>query len=125
MSQKDAGQQQHAAIGFFDGERLELSWRYAYPPEYVPLLMEYLGAKPGMDILDVGCGSGFLSRLLLRTLEGVSVVGLDNDVKMLELANEMAKRENLPDQIEFQLGDAYQLPFPDETFDFVTSQTLL
>jgi ubiquinone/menaquinone biosynthesis C-methylase UbiE len=111
--------------GFFEGERLELTWRYAYRPEFVPLLMDYLGARPGMRILDVGCGTGFLARLLAQTLNAVQVVGLDADEKMLDLAHQMLEGERLTGQVELRQGDAYQLPFPDETFDLVTSQTLL
>ena len=111
--------------GFFEGERLELTWRYAYRSEFVPLLMDYLGARPGMRILDVGCGTGFLARLLAQTLDDVQVVGLDADEKMLDLARQMLAREGLAGRVELRQGDAYQLPFPDETFDLVTSQTLL
>lgn len=111
--------------GFFEGEHLELIWRYAYQPEFVPRLMEYLGARPGMRILEVGCGTGFLARLLARTLEDVQMVGLDADAKMLDLAHRMLEREGLAGQVGLHQGDAYQLPFPDETFDLVTSQTLL
>ena len=109
----------------FEGERLELTWRYAYRPEFVPLLMGYLGAQDGMSILDAGCGSGFLSRLLARTLSDVRVIGLDADEKMLALAGQMLAREGLNDRVTLREGDAYHLPFADETFDLVTSHTLL
>ena len=111
--------------GYFEGERLELIWRFAYPREYIPLLMDYLGARPGMRILESGCGSGFLSRLLARTLADVRVVGVDADEKMLDLGGEMLAREKLAGRVELRHGNAYQLPFPDETFDLVTSHTLL
>lgn len=104
---------------------MELTWRYAYQPEFVPLLMDYLGVRPGMRILDVGCGSGFLSRTLARTLDDVQVVGLDVDEKLLDLAHQMLGREGLIDRVELRQGNAYQIPYPDETFDLVTSQTLL
>ena len=114
-----------SAIGFFEGEKMERDWRYAYRPEFVPLLMDYLGARPGMRILDVGCGSGFLSRLLVRTLDDVEVVGLEADEKMLDLGRRALEAEKLTDRVELLEGDAYHHPFPDETFDLVTSQTLL
>jgi ubiquinone/menaquinone biosynthesis C-methylase UbiE len=111
--------------GFFEGDRLELNWRYVYRPEFIPLLMDYLGARPGMRILDVGCGSGFLSRLLARTLEDVHVVGLEADEKLLDLAHQMVEREGLTGQVELHQGDAYHLPFSDDSFDLVTSHTVL
>jgi ubiquinone/menaquinone biosynthesis C-methylase UbiE len=87
--------------------------------------MDYLGARPGIRALDVGCGTGFLARLLARTLGDVQAVGLEADEKMLDLARHMLEREKLPHQVKVWQGDAYQLPFPDQTFDLVTSHTVL
>ena len=111
--------------GYFKGEHLELTWRYAYRPEFVPLLLDYLGAENGMSILDVGCGSGFLSRLLAKSLSEVRVIGLEADEEMLSLAEQLLEIDGVENQISLQKGDAYDLPFPDETFDLVTSQTFL
>lgn len=125
MTRNTQSQPPTPVTGYWEAESLELGWRHTYRPEFVPLLMDYLGAGPGMRILDVGCGTGFLARLLARTLDDVQVVGLDADEKMLDLARHMLEREGLTDRVELQQGDAYQLPFSDETFDLVTSQTLL
>ena len=114
-----------ARAGYFQGERMELGLRYAYRPEFVPLLMTYLGAKPGMSMLEVGCGSGFLARLLARTLPGVRVLGLDSDASLLDIAGQMQARDGLTDQIVWGQGDAFRLPFPDDHFDLVTSHRLL
>jgi len=111
--------------GFFQGDNLELNWRYAYRPEFIPLLMDYLGARPGMCILDVGCGAGFLARLLVQALDDVHVVGLDADRELLKLAYQMLEREALTPQIELRCGNAYHIPYPDESFDLVASHTLL
>ena len=125
MTQPSDSKDQTNITGFFDEESLELSWRYAYRPEFIPLLLDYLGARAGMNILDVGCGSGFLSRLLARPLDNVTVVGIDPDGQLLDAAQDLLGREALPTEIQLGQGDAYRLPFPDETFDLVTSQTLL
>ncbi len=124
-TKEKSGRSETPVTGFFEGERLELTWRYAYRPEFVPLLMEYLGAQAGMRILEVGCGTGFLARLLARTLEDVQVTGVEVDGQMLDLACQMLAREGLADRVALRQGDAYRLPFPDETFDLVTSHTLL
>ena len=125
MTQPSASKNQTNVTGFFEGERLELSWRYAYRPEFIPLLLDYLGARAGMNILDVGYGSGFLSRLLARHLDNVSIVGIDPDGHLLDAAQDLLEREALPTEIQLGQSDAYRLPFPGETFDLVTSQTLL
>ena len=111
--------------GYFDAEQSERGWRYAYRPEFIPLLVDYVGARPGMRILDVGCGTGSFARLLARSVDDVRVVGVDPDEKMLDLGRQMLEREQLNGRIELTKGDAYEQPFPDETFDLVTSHKLL
>ena len=115
---------QPPASSYFEGERMELVWRYAYRPEFLPLLMDYLGVQPGMRILDMGCGAGFLSRLLAQTVEGIQVVGLDTDESSLNLGRQILESSGLSN-VKLRWGNTYQIPFPDETFDLVTSQTLL
>ena len=110
---------------YFEGDWMELSSRYAYRPEYLPLLVDYLGVAPGMRVLEVGCGTGFLARLLARTLDGLQIIGLDADDHLLDLARPLIARDLVSLQVELCEGDAYHLPFSDETFDLVTSQTLL
>ncbi len=66
-------------------------------------------------VLDVGCGTGELSRVLATECPG-EVVGCDADVKLLERA-----REHVP----VVAGDALRLPFPDDAFDLVVCQALL
>ncbi len=118
-------QPQPSATSLFESETLELSWRYAYRPEFVPLLVDYLGARPKMKVLEVGCGTGYLARLLARSLDDVHIVGLDPDRQLLNAARQLLEREGHTHSVKFWQGDAYRLPFLDETFDMVTSQTLL
>ena len=124
MTHGQQTQPREPVTDFFEGERQELTWRYAYRPEFVPLLMAYMGAQPGMHILEVGCGTGFLSRLLAQTLTDVRIVGLDPGEKALNLGRQLLERHHLTN-VELQYGAAYPIPFPDNTFDLVTSQTLL
>ena len=116
---------QSVRTGYFKGASQEMELRYAYRPEFVPLLIQYLGVKPGMHILEAGCGSGFLSRLIVRTVADVKLVALDTDGEMLSVARRLQEQEGLHGHIQLGYGDAFHLPFPDDCFDHVTSQRLL
>ena len=68
-------------------------------------------------ILDAGCGSGRYSCALAK-LGAQRVVGLDYGVDGLEKARELAGQYNISN-IEFKHGSVLEMPFSDETFDFV------
>jgi len=82
-------------------EGIRPGWR-----EEVEILRATVEALEPAHTLDVGCGTGFLT----RSLRG-RVVGLDASATMLDLA-----RRQAPEAI-FVLGNALSLPFPDRSFD--------
>ncbi|MFN0299524.1 MAG: class I SAM-dependent methyltransferase [Burkholderiales bacterium] len=75
-------------------------------------LLDAIGAKPGMRMLDVACGPGRLSGAAAK--RGCIVTGLDYAEPMVNYA-----KEAFPD-ITFRVGDAEALPFEAEQFDLVT-----
>lgn len=75
--------------------------------------------KPRSEVLDVACGTGDLSGELAQA--GVArVVGVDFSAPMLEIAKAKAGRLKDPSSVEYRLGDAMSLDFPDASFDVVT-----
>jgi len=74
--------------------------------------------RPGMRILDVGCGTGHTTMALAAG--GAEVTGLDLTEEMLAVAREAAAGRDLT--VRFELGWAEELPFPDASFDAVTSR---
>jgi malonyl-CoA O-methyltransferase len=79
-------------------------------------LMRGLPAKRApASILDVGCGTGYLTGVLKDRFARAHVAGLDFSASMLEIARN--KRQG----IEWILGDSQRLPFADGGFDWVVS----
>lgn len=73
-----------------------------------------------LKVLDVGCGAGFFSILLAK--EGHEVFGIDLTPEMIENAIQLAEEENA--DCCFQVMDAENPMFADETFDVVISRNL-
>lgn len=73
--------------------------------------------KPGMKVLDIGCGTGNFSAKLARM--GCRVTGIDISDEMLNIAR--LKNKELGLDIEFHNMDVYNLKFKAETFDAVFS----
>jgi ubiquinone/menaquinone biosynthesis C-methylase UbiE len=69
-------------------------------------------------ILEVGCGTGGNSCYLANKY-GCQIVGIDIASHMVEQAKERAKTQQLTDLVSFQVGDAYNIEFSDNTFDVV------
>ncbi len=73
----------------------------------------------GQQILDVGCGGGFLSNELAR--QGYAVTGVDLSPESLRVA----KRYDTSGTVRYDVADAYELPYPDRSFDVVTAMDFL
>ncbi len=85
-------------------------------------IVEAAHVSPGMNILDVACGSGEPAISLATLLEGNGdVMGVDISPEPLKIAEERAAQRGLHN-VKFQSADAHNLPFPDNRFDRVTSR---
>ncbi len=78
--------------------------------------------RPGMAVLDVGCGTGVITRgIALAVAPGGRAVGLDVNAEMIESARRGRARGP---GLAFEIGDAYALPFT-AAFDIVTAARVL
>ena len=80
--------------------------------------LEHIPATPAGRILDAGCGSASMARLLARTRPDVAVIGLDIRDAYLDYARRKASEEALAN-VELVRGSLLDLPFPDGHFDVV------
>jgi len=71
---------------------------------------------PGARVLEIAPGPGYLAVELVR-LTGCRLVGVDISHTFVRIAGENARKEGL--RIDFEQGDAADLPFPAEQFDFI------
>lgn len=95
-----------------EGETLEQAQR-----NKLRLLAAKLGLKPGMKVLDIGCGWGDLA-LYLAALEDVQVLGVTLSKEQQALATERAQKAGLADRVKFELRDYRDVT---EKFDRIVS----
>ena len=81
------------------------------------LVIERSGLEPGMDVLDVACGTGNATIPAARA--GARVTGLDFSPELLEIARERGSDAMV--EVEWVEGDAQDLSFEDASFDRVIS----
>lgn len=91
--------------------------------ESIRILAEFTGIDKSKKVLDVGCGDGEIACYLAKNY-GCKVVGVDINESIIRKARKKVREESLENLIELKVGSAYNLPFPDKTFDmFYTMYT--
>jgi ubiquinone/menaquinone biosynthesis C-methylase UbiE len=79
--------------------------------------------RPGLDLLDVGCGPGTITVDLAARVAPGRVVGLDVSADPLAEARALAERSGVA--VRFEVGDVYALSAPDGSFDVVHAHQVL
>ena len=82
------------------------------------VMISKLPVGPGARVLDLGCGIG-KPTVALAKATGASVVGISINQNQVDLGTERAAEEGLADRVTFQVADAHDLPFEDNSFDAV------
>ncbi|MEX0960027.1 MAG: methyltransferase domain-containing protein [Burkholderiales bacterium] len=102
------------AIAFMSRRRLTLDGAY-----FRPFL------RPGMSVLDCGCGPGTITCDIAREIAPGRAIGVDASAAQVELAGDRAKSQGVGNAA-FRQADVYALPFfADDTFDAVFCNALL
>lgn len=83
--------------------------------------LPYLG--PGVRVLDCGCGPGSITLGIAARVGRAETIGVDMDPGQIATATKLAAERGIPN-VSFRQASAYELPFPDASFDAVFSHAL-
>jgi SAM-dependent methyltransferase len=72
--------------------------------------------QPGLSLLDVGCGEGWITRDLARLVAPGRVIGIDTSADVIERARAGG---DIPDNLAFETADLFDLRYPAGSFDVV------
>ena len=101
------------SIGTLDSSR-----KLRFSDRFQNAYTELFRLEEGARILEIGCGTGALCRVLKRWYPSAEVVGLDRDDAFIDYARERNTGET------YRKGDATALPFADGSFDVTISNTV-
>jgi ubiquinone/menaquinone biosynthesis C-methylase UbiE len=85
-------------------------------------MIKEAGIQDGQRVLDIGCGTATLTILIKKMHPGAEVIGLDGDPKVLEIAGAKIARAGM--DIKLERGMAFELTYPDGSFDRVLSSLM-
>ena len=102
-----------------EAERLELKTKR----EKILEELKLVPLHPGMDVLDVGCGTGAVTRILAERVSPGKVIGIDLSEERLPVAMEIAKEQGVSN-VEYIQADVRDLDPKDKTFDLAYSRFL-
>jgi ubiquinone/menaquinone biosynthesis C-methylase UbiE len=85
------------------------------------MFLEWLAPPKQASWLDVGCGTGLFTELIVKHCSPVSVIGIDPAPAQIAYAS----RKPVAARAQFRTGDAQALPFPDAAFDIVASALVI
>ncbi len=83
----------------------------------VKMLSKHL--RPGMTVLELGCGAGYFTRELARS--GADIIAIDVSPELLEIARANCSAPN----VRYEIRNAYDLSYPDAVFDSVVGSAVL
>lgn len=90
-------------------------WTYALRRHLLPPLLGPLAERAPKRVLEIGCGKGETTRILMGRFPDAIIVATDVDAEAVETA----KRDVRDPHVTFAVADATRLPFPDASFDLV------
>ena len=90
--------------------------------DVVSQVLKKLDFRPGEQILDLGCGNGWATRMMAKAAAGATAVGIDASPKMIARADEL---HSFTIRARYEVGAFEALDFPDGKFDRIFSMEAL
>lgn len=100
---------------------LVLSWGMR-ERRFKQALIQKARILPGQNVLDLGCGTATLTIMLKKAHPEADVTGLDGDPAVLQIGQTKADKAGVA--LTLDQGLAYELPYPDRSFDRVVSSLM-
>jgi ubiquinone/menaquinone biosynthesis C-methylase UbiE len=107
-------------------ERLEFRAKDPTFVAYREAYMKVVDLPRTAAVLDLGCGTGVVTRAIAARdgFDG-AVTGIDQSPEFIAAAERLAATDGVGDRVEFVVGDAHALDFPDASFDAAVAHTLI
>jgi ubiquinone/menaquinone biosynthesis C-methylase UbiE len=86
-----------------------------------PVFLDWVAPPSGARWLDVGCGTGIFTELVLESCSPATVIAVDPSQAQID----HARRGPAARRADFRVADAQALPFPDAAFDVVASALVI
>ncbi|QNU67068.1 methyltransferase domain-containing protein [Ruminiclostridium herbifermentans] len=104
---------------FATGSSLEQSRSFYWKEDSLNEFLDFIDTtKVYPKVLDVGCGTGFMTEILAKHLKAENVIGVDLNEQSLGIAKKRLVDLKL-DKIQYQKGNIHELEFEDNSFDLV------
>lgn len=120
-----------SAVKSYSSQELEKVIHYLDGPLRIALkeneaVISHANLQEGDCVLDIGCGTGFLSLEAAKRIgSSGKVIGMDARQEMLDVMQQKAEKRGLGHIVKPCLGDACSLDFPDDFFDAVVMSYVL
>lgn len=108
-------------------EEMETYRKYEYEPEFIPLVCKWLcpNPKPSTVIVDIGCGSGYFTKIIAQCMEGKGrIIGIDPDKTLVQEAKKICERKCIAN-VHFKIGNIWKIPLKSDYADLVVSHVVL
>jgi arsenite methyltransferase len=88
-------------------------------------VMEKLDLRPDDRALDVGCGGGYLLERMSAVIDGSRLAGVDRSQDMIRFCEKRFHSKIFDNKMVFQCASAEKIPFPEESFDKISTVNMI